>query len=118
MNSLICPNCSTEMNFITFLKAPTPYHLKCNKCNTKLNMKKYRRAFTFIALVYGGILGVFLGVSGGLFFFVSNYENSSYFDKVIYYLLFCGVGLVLGIVFMEILAYSITKKYDFGLEIR
>lgn len=109
MIGLICPNCSTEMNFITFSKALTPWHLKCKKCNEKLKLKKNRRAFTFVALVYGGILGVLLAILGVL---------NSFFDNILLYLLFCGVVSVLGIVFSEVIAYIIAKKYDFGLEIR
>ncbi|UCG03392.1 MAG: hypothetical protein JSW11_05250 [Candidatus Heimdallarchaeota archaeon] len=106
MNRLICPNCSIEMDFITFLKAPTPWHLKCNMCNAKLRLKKYRRASLIIATVYGTILGLFLVF---LLF---------YFDNIFFYLLYCAVTFIFAIVLFEVIGYALAKKLDVGLELR
>jgi hypothetical protein len=97
------------MNFITFSNALTPWHLKCDKCNSKLKLKKYRIELTFIACIYGMILGILLGILGLTF---------SFFNNIFLYLLFCGVVLVLGVVFFELIGYTIIRKYDFGLEFR
>ena len=111
MKGLICPNCSTEMNFATFFKALTPWHLKCNKCKSKLRIKKYRRAAIIAVMIFGMILGIFAGIIGAVI--LIQYPDS--------FNLFVLLGLVvisIGAFSAEVTYYLLAKKLDFGLEIR
>ena len=94
------------MDFITFLKAPTPWHLKCNICHVKLRLKKYRGATTLAATVYGVIVGLFLIVL------------LCYFDNLFLYLIFGAVTFIFCIVLLEVVGYTLARKFDFGLEVR
>jgi hypothetical protein len=94
------------MDLITFMKAPTPWHLKCNMCHMKLRLRKYRRASFFAATIYGVILGLVLVF---LLF---------YFDNIIFYLIFCVVTIAFGAVLFEVIGYILARKFDFGLEVR
>ncbi|MFX1507283.1 MAG: hypothetical protein ACFFDC_14470 [Promethearchaeota archaeon] len=106
-NGLICPNCSIEMDFITFLKAPTPWHLKCNICQTKLRLKRYRGATTLFAFILGIVLGLLL-----LYLFFLFINNIGFF------FIFGGVFFIFSIVLFEIIGYTLARKFDFGLEVR
>ena len=35
-----CPSCQTTLSFWAFLKAPTPFHLRCGNCNQRLRFKQ------------------------------------------------------------------------------
>lgn len=41
MNDLTCPACQHAMTFWNIAKAPTPYHLTCNHCKTKLKNQRH-----------------------------------------------------------------------------
>jgi len=56
MESLKCPNCETRMTFITFAKAPTPWHLKCSNCKANLKIGKYQIIFAVTAFIFGMII--------------------------------------------------------------
>ena len=58
MEKLVCPHCRQEMRFTTFLKAPTPWHLKCSHCQTKLKLEKYNLHALFIAFLIGIVTGI------------------------------------------------------------
>jgi uncharacterized protein (DUF983 family) len=65
MEKLRCPNCQNEMNFITFAKAPTPWHLKCQYCGSNLKGEKYYAITTLaITLFFGMLIGGLCAFSG------------------------------------------------------
>jgi hypothetical protein len=115
MNGLICPKCSTEMNFVTFSTALSCWHLKCRECKEKLRLKKYRRITTIAAGLYGLILGLLLVVFGAI---LSDMDWKFFIDNLLLYLLICVVVILTGAFFYEVILYRIAKTYDFGLEPR
>ncbi len=88
MNKLLCPDCNSEIGFFAFAKAPTPWHLKCNSCSTKLRLEKNSFLFFFAAVLCGAAIGVLamrktLGIpifliSLGCVIFVFEYLTYSY----------------------------------------
>jgi hypothetical protein len=57
MVKLKCPNCSQEISFFAFARAPTPWHMKCDKCETKLKQESYKWTLMLIAVCFGMVLG-------------------------------------------------------------
>lgn len=57
MANLQCPGCGNDMNFISFIKAPTPWHMKCHRCGLKLKQDKFRWSCALVAACLGGALG-------------------------------------------------------------
>ena len=55
MEKLICPKCQHEMDFMAFIKSPTPWHLKCVYCKTKVRLQKYELKAFLIAMSIGVI---------------------------------------------------------------
>ncbi len=60
MNKLSCPECQSEIGFITFAKAPTPWHLKCYSCSTQVKLEKNNYFILFIAILCGVGIGLLL----------------------------------------------------------
>ena len=58
--NLACPECKTEMSFFQFMKAPTPFHLTCSSCNTKLKLDNYPGLILGIAILVGITTGVII----------------------------------------------------------
>ena len=58
MDCLECPNCNERMSFLSFAKAPTPWNMKCHKCDTKLKQSKYKGASLLVAIIFGLVLGM------------------------------------------------------------
>ena len=58
MAKLTCPACEKRMGLLAFLKAPTPWHLKCNYCGVSLKLSRLNWACLVAAIVIGVVLGV------------------------------------------------------------
>ena len=58
MNELTCPVCQNRISFLNFAKAPTPFHLKCKQCKSKLRLKKYRGLLLGVGLTIGLSIGI------------------------------------------------------------
>ena len=56
MDRPLCPICKRKISFLTFLKAVTPWHLRCPSCKSKLKVGKYPIRAFILALILGGIL--------------------------------------------------------------
>ena len=84
---------------MAFLKSPTPWHLKCAHCQTKLRLKK----FEFHAFLIAIIIGI-VALSG-----LSYYNASS----ITYALILTAI--VAG---FEYLFFIIIRKLGVGLELR
>ena len=89
---LNCPNCLNPVDFWTFLKAPTPFHLRCGKCNEKLipGSKGLSWFVVIAALVTASII-----VASGIF-----YE--------LHILLYLTFILICGLLF-EVIVFNLIK---------
>lgn len=57
MRAFICPQCEKEMNILSFMKAPTPWHLKCKHCGEKLKLDRLKGISSALAFLFGMLLG-------------------------------------------------------------
>lgn len=55
MEALTCLHCKTQMDFTTFIRSATPWHLKCGHCQTKVRLKKYELEGFLFAITLGVI---------------------------------------------------------------
>ena len=99
MKTLTCPNCQNEMDFMAFLKSPTPWHLKCAHCKTKLRLKKYELEAFLIAVTVGVLILTVL----------SHFETTSLTYAVVLTAVVAG---------FEYLFFHAVKKFGVGLELR
>jgi uncharacterized protein (DUF983 family) len=99
MEALTCPKCQTQMDFTAFLKSPTPWHLKCGHCRSKLRLKKYE--------MEGFLFAVTLGVVA--LTALSHFKATS---------LVYAVVLTATVIAFEYLFFSMVKKFGVGLELR
>lgn len=97
MKKLTCPHCQSEMDFIGFLKSPTPWHLKCSYCKEKVKLSKLE----FEAFLFALFLGVVAG-SG-----LAHYEASS---------LTYAIVLTMTVIVFEYLLYIASKTFGVTLE--
>ena len=58
MNKLKCPSCDNALSFWNVAKAPTPFHLKCDHCRTKLRFAGLSWPVLAAALLFGVAIGV------------------------------------------------------------
>jgi DNA-directed RNA polymerase subunit RPC12/RpoP len=105
MKTMICPNCSNEIEFLNFFRAPTPWHIKCKHCGSKLMVEKHRGTAIILAIAYGILLG-FCGVGVGILLFAR------------IHLLTVIVIVIAGAFIGEVLYYSFLKRHGVGLQIR
>jgi uncharacterized protein (DUF983 family) len=96
-----CPSCTAPLSFWAFIKAPTPFHLRCGKCNQLLRLRQrvVSGAVIFISLVAATIaamLGVFYDLQAMHLF--------------IYLLILVGS--------FEFLIFSLLRKFCPELELR
>jgi hypothetical protein len=99
MEKLTCPKCQNEMDFMGFLKSPTPWHLKCAHCKTKLRLDKYE-LYTFLIAISLGIVAI-----SGLSYFKAS--------PVVY-----AVVLTAVVAGFEYLIFTMARKFGVGLEER
>lgn len=100
MESFKCPNCSKEMSYLTFIKAPTPWHLKCGNCNQKLKLGKFRVISSLVVFLIGMIMGAIS---------IATYEQS-------YSLTISLLVFVFGFFIIEYGCYFLFKKLGVTLE--
>ena len=100
MKSLFCSACEKPVSFLNFAKAPTPFHLKCDHCNTKLRFHQHTGfllglAIFFALLLAGAILAlsyaIEIGTAGKLIALVA----AMVLLEVIIYLIAVAMGLQL-----------------------
>jgi hypothetical protein len=53
MKKIVCPKCENSMSLFTFAQAPTPWHLKCGSCKTKLRPHKHSVLIVALASIFG-----------------------------------------------------------------
>lgn len=99
MKKLECPNCSKEFSFLNFVSALTPWHLKCQNCQQKLKLDKFRIGIAIISLMAGIIFG-------GLSIFI--YSNIRSVALVL-------VFLLLAILIFELSIYFLTIQLEVKL---
>jgi hypothetical protein len=58
MPKLKCPSCDKALSFWNVAKAPTPFHLKCDHCRTKLSFHGLSWPVLVAAILFGLVLGV------------------------------------------------------------
>ena len=58
MRKLKCPSCDKALSFWNVAKAPTPFHLKCDHCGTKLSFHGLSWLVFVVAMLFGLVLGV------------------------------------------------------------
>lgn len=102
MDKLKCPCCSKEITFLSFIKAPSPWHMGCSDCGAKLRQNKFRWSCLLIAF----FLGAGLGVSSGYTYI----QTESGFIAILVF--------VFGLVLFEILGFKYLPKFGIGLEAR
>lgn len=102
MAYLKCPSCRSDMKFLSFLKAPTPWHMKCHECGLKLKQDKFRWPSILVSAGFGGVLGavsVHLAIASGS--------------------LTVGVAVfILGLALFEGAGFKLLPKLGVGLEPR
>lgn len=62
MKKLKCPECQDAISFTAFAKAPTPWHIKCQNCKSKLKVGKYAGTTFSLALLLGMTIGFIFSV--------------------------------------------------------
>ena len=87
------------MDFMAFLKSPTPWHLKCTYCKTKVRLQKYELQAFLIAMSIGVI-----ALSG-----LAYYNASSLLYAVVLTTIVAGY---------EYLLFITVRKLGVGLEER
>ncbi|PZO44995.1 MAG: hypothetical protein DCF19_00410 [Pseudanabaena frigida] len=85
------------MSLLTFAQAPTPWHLKCRSCKTKLKPRKH----SVLAVVLASIFGLTVALV-------------TLKLPLLYFLLVS----IFGIITLEILAFCTCKLIGLDLEIR
>jgi hypothetical protein len=66
MASSSCPACRSKISLIQVLRAPTPLHLKCGNCQTRLRAHPALEWSALGVAVVGGIAIGHIAVSSGL----------------------------------------------------
>ena len=99
MEKLTCPTCQKKMDFMAFLKSPTPWHLKCGHCQTKLRLKKYELE-AFLIAVTVGVLALTV---------LSHFQATSLTYAVVLTAVVAG---------FEYLFFQAVKKFGVALELR
>jgi hypothetical protein len=51
MDDLKCPACQDSITFWNFARAPSPYHLTCDRCKARLKIQKYSLSVICISVV-------------------------------------------------------------------
>lgn len=102
MANLQCPNCGNDMNFLSFIKAPTPWHMKCHRCGLKLKQDKFKWSCVFVAVFFGAILGV---VSAHLAIAMES-------------MAFGVATFIAGVVLFEVAGFKLLPVLGIGLEPR
>jgi CXXC-20-CXXC protein len=67
VKNIICPKCGNRFDFWSFMKSPTPFHMKCKTCQSKLKIDKYGLPIFILAILVGAffaIIAMALGISG------------------------------------------------------
>lgn len=98
MKELLCPNCNKGIGFWNMAKSPTPFHMKCDQCGTKLKVKKFAWLVTGIALVAGLSIGILAGMRRPMGEFIA--------------------VLILGVMIFEVVAYIVLRLTGVKLERR
>ncbi len=98
MRELLCPNCQEGIGFWSMAKSPTPYHMKCDRCGTRLKVQKYAWLVTGIALLAGLTIGVLASLRGSMGEFM--------------------VILMIGAILFEMVAYIVLRLAGVKLERR
>ncbi len=84
------------------MKAPSPWHMKCNKCEVKLKANKFNWLLVLTAFFFGALLGVASAVV------LIKSEN-----------VFNGVALfIIGAVLFEFIAFKLLPNLGVVLEIK
>lgn len=100
MAKLQCPNCGNDINFLSFIKAPTPWHMKCHKCGLKLQQDRFKWTCMVVAAFFGAVLGA-------VFIHFTIARES----------LIAGVAIfILGLVLFEIAAFKLLPVLGVRLE--
>jgi len=87
------------MSLLTFAQAPTPWHLKCGSCKTKLKPRKHSVLVVVLASIFGLTVAlVCLTLKLPLLYFL--------------------LVSIFGIITFEILAFCTCKLIGLDLEIR
>ena len=101
MKKLSCPKCLDNISFITFLKAPSPWHIKCDHCQAKLKVDD--GIGSTIAATIIVIFAILLG-------FINYHYNLTLTHIVI---ILISIGTL-----AEILFYFLARTLGFHLEIK
>ena len=87
------------MDFMAFLKSTTPWHLKCDHCQTKLRLKKYELE-AFLMAVTVGVLTLTV---------LSHFQTTSLTYAVVLTAVVAG---------FEYILFHAMKKFGVELELR
>jgi uncharacterized membrane protein YjjP (DUF1212 family) len=99
MNQLKCPACEKPLSFLNVAKAPTPFHLTCDHCHTKLRFEKHGVAALVLVLLLGLLAGGATLLLGG-----------GYVDVI-------ATMILAGIIF-EVIYFILASKMNFRLIVR
>ena len=102
MDKLTCPCCSKEITFLSFVKAPSPWHMGCSECGAKLKQSKFRLPFIVLAFIFG----ISLGVSAGYTYVTT---SSAVFSILVF---------ILGLLAFEAIGFKLLPKIGVGMEQR
>jgi hypothetical protein len=67
MCTLKCPSCESDIDFISFFKSASPFHMKCGKCGIKLKQDKFGWVCLILAFFSGALLAVMSARLGFMF---------------------------------------------------
>jgi uncharacterized protein (DUF983 family) len=109
MQPLICPKCNQEMKFVTFLRAPSPWHMKCKHCETKLKFTKLNTFYllAFYLLILFTVYVIFKFVILKIFIPNAVFSELSFFFSIIPALFLAEYSTYL---FVKLLGFKFTEK--------
>jgi hypothetical protein len=99
MKKIVCPKCENSMSLFTFAQSPTPWHLKCGSCKTKLKPRKH----SVLIVTLAGIFGLAIALAYGALKLAP-----------LYFL----IVLIFEIIVFETLAFYACRLIGLDLEIR
>ena len=99
-HNLKCPGCQAPMTFWAYVKAPTPFHLRCGKCNERIILGSNILAWVI----------VLAALSIAAFIVMSGVFNDLHTILYLVFILICGL-------LFEVMVFSLFKALDLSLEL-
>jgi len=89
MKELECPKCTSNLAFITFLRAGTPWSIICKNCNSKMkiNINMFLLFFLVFVVVAGVMIGLLILNTGIIYNVISLAIAMVIFEYVLYIIL-------------------------------